>query len=255
MFRPIIEASREMQFRGKARLLNLIGPRSGVNVTSVFGSTFDLDLSDFIQRQIYFGTFEPHETRVVRNYLKPGMIFVDVGANVGYFTALAASIVGKAGRVISFEPSPYAFNRLRAMVEKSGLSQVSLVPAGLGDAPGELNIYLGIGSDNHSPTMIAHEGTTATVVAVKKLDDALGELGCDRIDFMKIDVEGFEPRVLAGATQLLREGRIRSILCEFNEHWLAQAGSSPAELRDLICNAGLVESDTGGRENRYFRLP
>src|SRR5580692_4386710 len=102
----LIDTFRAVHFRGKARLLNSIGPNSGTRHTRVFGSVFDLDLTDFIQRHIYLGTFEPAETSLVKKHLQPGMTFVDVGANVGYYTALAARLVaGNGGRVIAFEPS------------------------------------------------------------------------------------------------------------------------------------------------------
>jgi FkbM family methyltransferase len=255
---PIISVIRTIHFRGKARLLNLVGHNSGTRRARIFGSVFELDLDDLIQRQIYFGVAEPHETRLVRNYLRPGMTFVDVGANVGYYTALAASLVtGSGGRVIAFEPSPYAFGRLRSMVLDNGLELVTAIHAGLGEVAGRLNLYLGIGSHNHAPTMIPHENSEATDVRVTTLDEEAERLGIERIDMIKIDVEGYEPKVLAGAQRLLREGRIRAMLCEFNEHWLSRAGSSPQALERAIRDAGFVEPHPAARgaENRFFQLP
>jgi hypothetical protein len=86
----IVNVGRGFHFRGKGRLLDKIVPPSGIRVCKVFGSTFTLDLSDVVQRQIYLGTFEPKETAIIRSRLRPGMTFLDVGANVGYYTALAA---------------------------------------------------------------------------------------------------------------------------------------------------------------------
>src|SRR4051812_45920835 len=110
MIEAVIAQLRSIRFRGKARLFNLFCPRSGTKRARIFGSVFSLDLADFVQRQIYLGTFEPKETRLVNGFLQPGMTFVDAGANVGYYTALAAAkVAGNQGRVIAFEPSPYAF--------------------------------------------------------------------------------------------------------------------------------------------------
>jgi FkbM family methyltransferase len=248
-----VETSRPMHFRGKTRLMNHIGPRSGTRCSRIFGADFELDLEDFIQRQIYLGVFEPHETRIVRTNLRPGGTFVDVGANVGYYTAMAANIVGQAGRVYAFEPSPYAFARLRCMVDRNRFSNVTVNQCGLSDAPGTVNLYLGRDSHNHTPTMVAHENSNATSVAVDTLDNFGARLGIDRIDLLKIDVEGYEPRVLAGAQRLLQERRIGSILCEFNEHWLSRAASNPEHLEDLMRTAGFKDA---GRylDNRYFTL-
>ena len=256
MIEFLIDAFRATHFRGKARLLNPTVARSGVKQAKVFGSTFQLDLSDFIQRQIYSGTFEGTETRWVRNHLKPGMTFVDAGANVGYWTALAASLVGPKGRIIAFEPSPYAFQRLKDLVEFNDLEQVEAINAGLSDLPGQVELYLGAWG-NHTPTMVPHEAETSTLVAVQTLDYAAERAGIDRIDLIKIDVEGFEFRVLDGAKQLLRERRIRAILCEFNDDWLRAAGSSTESLERTFRQCGFLELRRAGpsaAENRLFRL-
>ncbi len=258
MIDSLIGLWRPIQFRGKRRLLNAVVPHHGVKSARVFGSQFELDLADFIQRQIYLGTAEPAETRLIQRYLKPGMTFVDVGANVGYYTALAAALVGPQGRVFAFEPSVYAFERLQAMASRSQLNQVTATNAGLSDAAGHLKLYLGIGSDNHTPTMVPHENASATEVRVSTLDQEAERLGIHRIDLIKIDVEGYETKVLAGASRLLRDGRIRAILCEFNEHWLRKAGSSPQALERVIGEAGLVEGienqSLSGLENRFFQF-
>lgn len=258
MFKAIIDAGRPFYFRGKGRLLNRIGPHSGVRSCTVFGVTFIVDLADEIQRQIYFGTFAPRETRIIRAHLRSGMTFVDVGANVGYFTALAAGLVGPKGRVVAFEPSPYAFEKLRHMVDSNGLKHVTVVGAGLSDRVDRLNLYLGVGSRNHTPTMVPHENATVVEVPVQTLDSAAEEIGVDRIDLIKIDVEGHESRVLGGAQTLLRERRIRMALCEFNEYWLNKAGSSSECLQALMADGGLVEVNERttrlSLENRFFSL-
>jgi FkbM family methyltransferase len=249
-----MEASRPIHFRGKTRLMNQIGPAAGTRSTRIFDAAFQLDLTDFIQRQIYLGVFEPQETRIVRTNLRPGMTFVDIGANVGYYTAVAANIVGKSGRVFAFEPSPYAFGKLRSMVARSGFSHVTTTQCGLSDAPGIVNLYLGRDSHNHTPTMIAHENSDATAVTVETLDNMSDVLGINGIDLLKIDVEGYEARVLAGASELLAARRIRAILCEFNEHWLSRAGSSPEQLEEMVVHAGFAEV-VRYTDNRYFALP
>jgi hypothetical protein len=73
-------------------------PSQRERLVSAYGQMMHLDLSDFIQRKIYFGCYEPKETELVRRWLRPGMNVFDVGANVGYYTALAANLVGPAGR-------------------------------------------------------------------------------------------------------------------------------------------------------------
>ena len=107
------------QFRGKMRLFTRFIPRSGERVANVFGTRASLDLGDLIQRLVYLGCYEPEETEVVSSYLRPGMTFVDGGANVGYFTCLAASLVGPTGRLVAIEPDPVLFNRLERTIREN----------------------------------------------------------------------------------------------------------------------------------------
>ena len=93
----------------KYRLINPFLAPSGNRTAKVFGATFDLDLSDHIQRNVFVGCYERDETILFRRLVKPGQTVLDVGANIGYFTALAAKLVTKTGRVISIEPNPTAF--------------------------------------------------------------------------------------------------------------------------------------------------
>jgi FkbM family methyltransferase len=240
----VIDALRPYHFRGKRKLLGSVAPQSGERTARLFGYDVRLDLREMIQRWIYIGAFEPHETSLVRSWLRPGMVFLDVGANVGYFTLLAASRVGKTGRVHAVEPSPYAHGRLSESVRANGLSQVSVHPIGLSAEPGTLNLYLPPEADGfHSPTMSGDFGGPVVQVPVRRLDDALGEWEVEAVDLMKLDVEGHEPRVLEGALGALSSGRIRAVVCEFNDYWLRQQGSSPEALYAMFADAGFTDVD------------
>ncbi|HEX2093820.1 MAG TPA: FkbM family methyltransferase [Longimicrobiaceae bacterium] len=238
----VIDALRPYHFRGKLRMLGSLAPRRGERVARVFGYDVRLDLGEAIQWWIYLGAFEPRETAIVRSWLRPGMTFLDVGANFGYFTLLAASRVGESGRVLAVEPSPYAYGRLVETVHNNALPQVQVHQLGLSTHAGTLNLYLSP-SQFHSPTMSASSGGEPVEVPVRRLDDCMDEWGVGSIDLMKLDVEGHEPFVLAGASRVLDSGRIRAVLCEFNDHWLRQQGSSPQALYDMFLRAGFVDVD------------
>jgi FkbM family methyltransferase len=254
----IVGAFRPIRVRGKGRLLSSLLPHIGDRQANVFGCSMNLDLSDWIQRNIYFGTYEREETEIVKRYLRSGMTFVDVGANVGYYTVLAASLVGSTGHVFAFEPSPYAFQRLSQMAERNKLLQVRCFRAGLGEKTGECSLYLGPGN-NHSPTMIEHAGLSPMAEAeVLTLDEWVNDWKVSRIDVLKLDIEGWESKLLRGAARLLADRRINSVLCEFNEYWLKEAGSSPKELLAILNEAGFVDSGSkralGTLETRFFVL-
>jgi FkbM family methyltransferase len=234
-------------FRGKARLLHALSPKEGERRVEMFGYSLQLDLSDYIQRSIYLNAFEPRESDLVRRYLKPGMTFVDSGANVGYYTLLAGSLVGEAGLVIAFEPSPYAFARLLNTVEDNHLPQVQVLQAGLSDVSGELQLYMPKLSGNHTPSMIANDGGTAINVTTHRLDEYLTNAGIDHVDLLKLDVEGFEPNVIRGAEGYIQSGRIHALLCEFNQPWLEANDSSPGQLFEQLQQCGYQLAD--GRFN------
>src|SRR4051794_29288953 len=118
----LVTSLRPYWFRGKGLLLKALTPENRKVRAQIFGYEMALDLSDEIQRNIYLGTFEPHETALLIKYLEPGMTILDVGANVGYFTALAASRVGDNGKVYSLEPSPYVFSQLEKMIQKNKIA-------------------------------------------------------------------------------------------------------------------------------------
>lgn len=197
-----------------------------------------LDRQDYIQRSIYLGTFEPFESAQVKSYLKAGMTFVDVGANVGYYSLMAASLVGSTGRVLAFEPSTYAFGRLQETINRNNLAQVQAIHAGLSDTNGESRLFVSAGKGNHTPSMVPNAGGSPVPVPVRRLDDYLAEHGVEHVDFMKIDVEGFEPNVLRGAGQYLEQRKIHAILCEFNTHWLTANKSSAQALYQLFIDSG-----------------
>src|SRR5262245_32273149 len=96
--RAIASAIEPFWFRGKGRLLHALCPHQGTARRTIFGAAVTLDLSDWVQRCVFLGVYEPHETKWVRGYLRPGMVVVDVGANIGYYTLLASDTVGNDGR-------------------------------------------------------------------------------------------------------------------------------------------------------------
>src|SRR5437016_5817488 len=125
--------------RGRYRLTSLL-PRRRVSPfwmrvpKGEGGHRFICDLREAAMREVCFtGLWEPQETLLVREYLSKGGVFVDVGANWGYFTLLGAGIVGEEGRVLSIEPDPRVFEILRKNILRNGFSHVSVLPVAAWD--------------------------------------------------------------------------------------------------------------------------
>ncbi len=167
--------------------------------------------------------FDPCVTETLHRLIDPGDLVVDVGANVGYLTSLAAARAGADGRVISYEPHPAVFGMLSANVarwrEHSEVASVDARQAAVSDHEGTaelssgplFHVNMGLAALADADAPAGTNGANRIRVDVHTLDDVLGETP---VGLLKIDVEGHEPEVLAGARHLLERGLIRDIVFE-----------------------------------------
>ena len=201
---------------------------------SDFGEVrFEVDLAlHAIARKYYFHTHEMYLERIFRRHLKPGSIFVDIGANLGYWSAFAAQLVGRDGEVHAFEPVPHIFSsmaRLRELnpdrclvlrnvacgAERSRIA-MAVVPPSTANYD---NFDTNIGSSSLLPGFLAHRSDLIETIDVEviRFEDHVVEHGLDldRIGLIKIDVEGYEQFCFDGMETILRHsGRRVPILCE-----------------------------------------
>ena len=146
--------------------------------------------------------YEPDKFAAMRLRLRPGDVFVDVGANKGDFSVLAARLVGPRGRVIAVEPEAANADWIERSVARNKYRNVEVARVALAESAGEATLYLGEKSGWHS--LISADGVVTTgevVVPTQTLDELLAERGVARVDAIKIDVEGAEERVFAGASR------------------------------------------------------
>ena len=227
----------------------------------VHGRRLQLDITDPTGRFPHFyGTpYEPAVTDAIVTALRPGDVFIDIGANIGYFSVLAAQLVGARGGVIAFEPHDGARERLDVIVMRNEAAAiVDVVPIALADAEGDATLFIDDGITAHStiePTLSPMRHVSAlrplAVVPVTSLDVWMaGHPGlASRVCCIKIDVEGAEARVLAGMTQMLRT-RDLTILCETTT-------GSPGDA--LLVAAGFqrkrIEPGTGAYGNFLYVRP
>jgi FkbM family methyltransferase len=188
---------------------------------------------------LFRGDFELDEICFVGAYLRPGDVVVDAGANVGVYTVVAAQRVGARGRVYSFEPTPRTFRRLTENVSLNRFENVVCSQLGLSDAPELLELRVsadGLDAWNSFGTP-AHEGVfSGEAVSVTAFNGYAREVGLcpGDVTLMKIDVEGWEERVLAGASDFLAHPNGPALVVETNDSAARSAGSSAeAILRTL----------------------
>ncbi|MBV8187822.1 MAG: FkbM family methyltransferase [Alphaproteobacteria bacterium] len=204
------------------------------------------------------GSFEPNEFAFLDRTLRRRMTFIDVGANDGLFTLFAAARVGRRGRVLAFEPS----SRERAVLERNlalnRLRNVDVLPVALANEPGEATLQIAPALHGGHNTLggFAHKGVAAIAteaVQLETLDAVTARLGIARVDVIKIDVEGAELKVLAGARETLRKWQ-PVLLIEANDEALRKQGASTADLLALLRSldyAVFVFSETTGLEEPW----
>lgn len=175
-----------------------------------------LELNPRTGRSYLRGEAERPVQEVLAKTLQPGMVFYDLGANVGLFSLLAARFVGTNGKVFSFEPDAEVAGRLRSNVDRNGFSNVTVVEAGIWSSSGEMAfVAADVSSPDRGTGRFANdsEGTEGTRVRCVSLDDFAQNAPQPHV--IKCDIEGAEVEMLRGATCILKTGRAR-ILCELH---------------------------------------
>lgn len=235
---------------------------------TICGMPLVLDVTEFTTKTLYFGNvpYEPATTACLARLVTPGAVFVDIGANHGYFSLLAAALAGPAGRVFAFEPNPVVLDQLRTHVRLNAFeSRITTLDVALADvADAEAQLYVsqistnsGLSSLQPSAAAFVRGSLSADrIVAVRAetFDRWFATSGLPRVDLVKIDVEGAEHRVVAGMAASLAARRIGAIVCETTwdgaaHHVLCDAGFTPTVLDRLDENANILYSRSDRRRS------
>lgn len=221
------------------RILVAISPRK----LCFEGAVIHLNHADpILCGALTLGVFERDEIRRFCTEIKDGMCFVDVGANIGLYTALALRRMTSSGVILAVEPSRENFEYLEQNIveNRSPRSDVKVFAerTALLDQKGEAILHKNPGNkgDNRLyPDTLLQESERVEVIT---LDELCGRHGIPRIDIMKMDVQGMEKRVLAGAQKVLKESPRCTLFMEFWASGIERAGDSPASLFQLLGKLG-----------------
>lgn len=217
------------------------------------GFRLTLDLSDYMQWLLYFGILaEPRET--LYDLVAGEMTVIDAGANIGETSLEFSRRVGETGKVIAFEPDPQTFARLKKHLDVNRCTNVIAINEGVGKTEGES--LLKEGKNNSGGNRIAVNGSGGKKIRLTTIDRTVEKLQLQNVDFIKIDVEGFEMQVLGGAEKTLERFH-PALFIEVNDELLRQQNASAAELTAFLTakkysmkHAGTGQAVTPGTDFR-----
>ncbi|HEX7572129.1 MAG TPA: FkbM family methyltransferase [Bacteroidota bacterium] len=240
------------------QLMGAVSPRR-ILVRTPFGGSMILSHSDGSGPQIFMGEYESDESRIIRETVTPGMVALDVGANIGYFTLLMAQNVGSTGKIHAFEPNPVMLHRLEQNIALNpGVrdGRISVHPYALGSLDGEAEFFCpvegfegagGLQNTNRAPVL------SVKTVPVRTLDTAVREERIGAIGFIKMDIEGGEFGVLKKGLHTLSQMQ-PTILFEAYEGNTAPYGYRVFEILAFLEAAGFCVRQAGMSYN-FIAVP
>jgi FkbM family methyltransferase len=190
------------------------------------------------------GERDPNVMRFLRRWVRPGFVVCDIGANIGTYTIPLARLVGPGGHVVSFEPNRPTFACLRQNIRQNRLANVTLLRAAAGPETGTANLVVteeNFGEVHLSPQAATDSSAPAqpsAQVAVTTLDAEVARLGLPRVDYIKIDVEGFELAALRGASDTLANNPRLVVQTEIVPAHSARYGFDVADLAEFFLARG-----------------
>jgi len=216
------------------------------------GIRMRVDLASIIGRTLYFdGSYEPGIAQFLSRTLQPGWVVIDGGANVGELSLRMAQLVGPRGNVFSVEPSPTTFAALADNIELNASKNIVAIRAGIARAAGTTQFHLradvhSLASSIYSPSDAKAEPIDIELISIDQLVD---EHRLDRVNLIKLDVEGAELEALAGARKTLSTSNKPTLIVEYNYQVASHAGWRLADLRTMLHEFGYSLSviDQGGR--------
>jgi FkbM family methyltransferase len=259
--RRLAGAARQRAARSRRRLSP---PSLPALVRDERGLSFEFETAEEVERFAAGGGHrERAELGLVSAYLTAGMTAFDVGANIGVFTATMAAAVGPSGAVHAFEPLPANHRRLERTISLNGTEQVRVSASVVTDTDGRTQLFdYGAGYESWA-TLAPREIETGTrtvrpeaeiEVDAVTLDRYCDEHDIERIDVLKVDVEGAEERVLSGASGLFQRGAVDLVIIEVADTTLAAGGASANVLVESLETHGLRTLAILDGELRPFRI-
>jgi len=188
------------------------------------------------------GVYEKYETALFKELIKPGMVVIDIGANIGYYSLIAAKLLGSKGKVYAFEPEPRNYNLLVKNVKINSYNNIIPIQKAVSNKQGKAKLFTdkdNLGNPSFSEDNISEkEGVVdVTTVTLDKFFENLATY--NNIFLFKIDAQGAEGLILEGAENLLKNNNL-IIIMEFWPYGLKNLGTNPKKLLNKLYEYGFI---------------
>ncbi len=198
----------------------------------------ELDISDVDQRKLFFFEItEPEITNLFKKRLQKGDVFIDIGANVGYYSLLAGKLLGNQGKVIAFEPNPLIYNHLSRNIQINNLGDViTTFQSAVGEQLGKLNIYRSKGNWSGITSRFKYSDLlddSSLEVPMVTLDEIVIQEKFEKVSLIKLDIEGGELLALKGSRETLKTYS-PDIIAEVSPKLLNEVGVEPKEIFQFL---------------------
>ncbi len=223
----------------------------------------------------FFYTFQvPDLTRTFKQKIRPGMIVLDVGAHIGYYSLVSSRLVGKRGKVYAFEPEQENYNYLKENLRLTPHKNITIEKKAISINNDDLKLYISFDNPSDHQTYSDKTGREAHKIKAVSIDEYLQKENY-KADFIKMDIQGFEAQVLPGMKKTLMKNEDIIFLTEFWAYGIAQSGSDPkkylSNLQDMgfkfykVLNCRVEEKPSsimqilalckeGEKKNNYFHI-
>ncbi len=204
----------------------------------VFVNGFKIYLDEHDSLGLSLGTgFEKFETRVMENNIKKGEVVIDCGANIGYYSLLFSKLVGESGKVFAFEPDPTNFSLLQKNLKVNNITNVTALNLAVSDKKCEGILFLDKYYAGHHRMYSEGKNDKGKIKINRvKLDDYFK--GKEKIDFIKMDIEGSEGKAINGALNLIHKNKNIKLVLEYFPEALKSCGTEPKELLKILSEQG-----------------
>ena len=220
----------------------------------VFGNKLILSKKGLALAVSHYGTYEELEAKIMEEKITAGSIVVDVGANIGLHTLNMARIVGNTGQVFAFEPDPSNFEILGKNVKINNYQNIILEKKAIGDKHGRTTLYQSDHPGNHRLFPQTKQAKGEVEVELTSLDKYFIDSNlAEKINFIKIDVEGLEFSVLNGMKNILKNNKKIKILFEFMPD-IMEVGFAPIEVLNLLTSIGFKLYCIDERAKKLLRV-